>query len=83
MPHDTVEQAIEDARSLQNLAALAIFDDDKQGGNVYSHLNNKLGRWAGDAFRAVKEGAHGNYNGAVDELIRNSEKIAHALRYAS
>jgi hypothetical protein len=78
--HTEVQAAIESARTLHQLAAIAIFDDESRTGEVFSHLKNKHGPWAADAFRCVKEGAHGNYTGSVRDLITASRKIADTMR---
>lgn len=80
-PHVDVEQAIEAAKGLQTLATLAIFDDASRGGDVYSHLRNKLGGTSVNTFKAVKEGAHGGFAGSVDDLVHDSRKVADALRW--
>lgn len=77
-PHIEVEEAIEGARGVHALAALALHDAAER--DVFSYLNNKLGRWAGDTFRAVKEGAHEAFDGSPEDLVKNSRAIAKVLR---
>lgn len=57
-PHQDVEDALLQAKTLMTRLALAIFDDGGRGGDVYGWLNRRLGPWASDAARAAKEGAH-------------------------
>jgi hypothetical protein len=50
---------------------------------VFNYLNKKLGRQAGDAFRAIKEGAHGSFSGDLMGLVKDCEKIARELQTIS
>jgi len=81
--HADVEQAIEDARGLQSLTALAIADDAEQGDRVYQFLNNKLGRRGGDAFKAIKQSAHGAYDGSLEDLVDSARTLTRTLREVS
>jgi ABC-type Mn2+/Zn2+ transport system ATPase subunit len=78
--HAEVERALEDARKLHELAALAIEDDATATARVYSFLNNKHGRWAGDAFRAIQEGVHHGFEGSLRDLLQSARKLATTLR---
>lgn len=78
--HSDVEETISEAKGLHPLAALAIEDDVAQSDRVFEYLNNKLGRGAGDAFRAIKEGVHDGYSGSLKDLINVARRIATALR---
>ena len=69
--------------ALQECRLLALWDDSNSPKDVFRFLNDKLGRSAGDAFRSVKEGAHGAFNGELADLIRSTERIAQELRRAS
>ena len=51
-----------------------------RAGAVYSGLNNRFGRWAGDLFRDVNDGAHGDYIGDLRKLIRGTRDLAAKLR---
>lgn len=79
---ELVEQDIEDAQTIHPLVALAVYDDGARANDVFGFLNKKLGRDAGDAFRAVKEGAHGTFQGDLAELIRCTARIAKEVRSA-
>jgi hypothetical protein len=46
---------------------------------VYTGLN-RFGRWAGDVFRAVNEGAHQGYAGDLSNLIRDADGLAKKIR---
>ncbi|MBX3271681.1 MAG: hypothetical protein KF729_15550, partial [Sandaracinaceae bacterium] len=79
-PHDAVEEALAEAGTLMQYAALAFFDDVERGGNVFARAN-ELGRWAGDTLRDVKEGAHGKVAAGVDleDLIGRTARLAAKL----
>lgn len=81
--HDEVEQLIETTTSTHPLVALAIYDDTSRASDVFGYLNKRLGREAGDAFRAIKEGAHGGFSGELIDLVRSCRKIAQELQNIS
>jgi hypothetical protein len=72
--HGAVDEVLAKGSKLTPLAALALFDDVEKGGDVMARLN-KFGPWAGDAFRAVNEGAHKEYAGDLQQLINDTEKL--------
>ena len=78
--HSEVESAIEAARGVHPLITLALFDDAARGGDVLGYLNRKFGQGAATTFQAVKEGAHGSFDGSTRNLILNCQKIAQELR---
>ncbi|WP_158610018.1 AAA family ATPase [Micromonospora musae] len=77
--HGDVEELIEKALTLNQVTALALFGDMHQGGKVFPRLN-QYGRWAGDAFRACKEGVHGPGTFDLDVLVRDCRRLAEELR---
>lgn len=81
--HEDVSEALRDARTTMQLAALALFDDAERGGDVFAHLNRRFGGWAADTLRAVKEGAHGELRMDAETLIRESFSLANHLRSAA
>lgn len=64
---------------LTTLAALAFFDDRERGSEVMARLN-KVGTWAGDVFKDCKEGAHKEFTGDIQTLIRDTEKLAEKVQ---
>jgi hypothetical protein len=79
-PHAAVEEALESATTTKQRLALALFDDAGRGGDVLRHLNLAWGRWAGDCVNAVNRGAHGQYEGDLPHLIRETERLTGELR---
>jgi hypothetical protein len=77
--HTAVEQLLLGLTTSKQRAALALYDDQNRAADVYNGLNH-FGRWAGDAFRAVNEGAHGRYEGDLPSLIRDAQELAKKLR---
>ncbi|PWR12671.1 hypothetical protein DKT69_23230 [Micromonospora sicca] len=77
--HGDVEELIEKALALNQVAALALFGDMHQGGKVLSRLN-QFGHWAGDAFKACKQGVHGPGTLDLDVLVRDCCRLAEELR---
>ena len=73
--HQDIEAALEDAETLRKRLALALFDDVAKAGDVGRSLNN---RWSGAAtvFHALNEGSHGGYDGGLERLTRDAERLA-------
>ena len=78
--HTDVEESLAKSGTLNTLAALALFDDRDRGGDVMARLNSKIGGWAGDAFKNCKEGAHQEFTGDIQLLIRDTEKLAEKVQ---
>lgn len=78
--HAEVERRIDDARSLTERAALALFGDATKGGLVYGRLNT-YGSWAADTFRACNEGAHGSFVGDPSLLVKDTRRLVTKLRH--
>jgi hypothetical protein len=55
--------------------ALALFDDEKRTSDVLPRLK-RIGKSSADVFQALKAGAHVRYDGDLDELVVNSERLA-------
>lgn len=74
--HAVVEDALQDADTTQKKVTLAVFDDPARGSDLYPRLNRE-GRWAADALRACKEGAHaGGYAGDLNRLVDDASRLA-------
>ncbi len=78
-PHREVEEALDKAGKLTQLAALALHDDSDKGGEVLSRLNKANPQFA-DVFRACNEGAHGEERLPMVDLARGAERLAGWLR---
>ena len=74
-PHAEVESLLGGLTGTKSLTALALFDDERRGGDVLPHLNQKS-REGADTFRAVNEGSHEGLKGDVLSVVRNTEKLA-------
>jgi hypothetical protein len=79
VPHAEVEEALERIHKLKPLIALALFDDDRRGGDVVAEINRRYGRQAGDAVVQADRGAHEPVEGDVDDLIDNTRLLARKL----
>jgi hypothetical protein len=79
-PHERVERLLVGLTTTKQRMALALFDDPDRSGDVYAGLNNRYGRWAGDTFRAVNDGAHGDYTGDLPKLIHQTRDLTAKLR---
>ena len=64
--HSDTDEALNDARTLTQKLALALFDDGGRGGEVLARLNRSDSRWA-DAVQWANRGAHGA-TGATPDL---------------
>jgi hypothetical protein len=76
-PHADVEDALEGA-TVNQLAAMALFDDPRRGGEVMGRLN-QLGAWAATTFRRCKEGAHVAYGGDMRDLVNDTKGLTDKL----
>jgi ABC-type lipoprotein export system ATPase subunit len=73
--HDDVEVLLSANARPHPLMALALFDDERRTSDVLHRLN-KIGKSSADVFQALKAGAHVSYDGDLDELVTNSERLA-------
>jgi recombinational DNA repair ATPase RecF len=80
--HAAVEHALADRKAAE-LAAMALFDDDTQGGRVLGEINRKWGKTAGDAFRDCQRGAHQGFSGSLLDLVNEAQGLAARLRQVS
>jgi len=58
--------------------ALAIFDDAERTGDVLPFLHKRNPR-AADAFKGCNVGAHEAFDGDVEGLVQDTEKLADAV----
>ena len=74
--HADVEALLLKAHKLNNLAALALFDDPARAGDVLPRINKEGGKTAADTFKACNEGAHGSYAGVLVDFVHDAKKLA-------
>jgi hypothetical protein len=77
--HASVEETLAATTTVMQRMALAIFDTAERGGDVYSWLNQRIGRWAGDLVREVNRGAHDSVADPVG-LIQSSRDLVARMR---
>lgn len=77
--HADVERALIDAHTLNQVAALALFDNPDRGDQVIPRLR-RYGPWAVDAFRAARSGTHAGYQGDLRSLVSATGRLARELR---
>ena len=80
--HDEIDGRLSQARTTTQLAALALFGDAERGEKVMP-LFAAWGRAHGDTFRALKEGAHGDFDGDVEALCRATERLVEQIERAT
>jgi ABC-type Mn2+/Zn2+ transport system ATPase subunit len=73
--HSDIEDDLKSAGKTTTLAALAFYGDKDRGGDVMGRLN-QFGTWAGDTFRACKDGAHEATSTDLSLLIKDTEKLS-------
>ncbi len=83
MPHAAVDALLDEHVKLYPLMALTLFDDATRTGEVLTRLNTRVGRWAGDALTACNLGAHEHYDGDLDGLVSDVDKLARGLAKAN
>jgi len=79
IPHAEVERDLTAAHTLNQVVALALFDEIGRGADVVGRLNG-FGRWAGDAFIAARKGTHAAYEGDLALLVRDTARLCTRLR---
>ena len=75
-----VEAALSGCTTTMTTLALALFDDGAAGDRVFTTLNARLGRRAGDALRACREGAHAGHYGSLVDLVRDVAELVGFVR---
>ena len=75
-PHSDTDEVLNDARTLMQKLALALFDDSGRGGEVLARLNRSDSRWA-DAVQWANRGAHGAAGVSPDlsSIVGSSERL--------
>ena len=76
--HQDIEATLEDAETLRKRLALALFDDVARQERWRRSLDNW---WSGaDAvLHALNEGAHDGYDGGLESLTRDAERLAERI----
>lgn len=77
--HSRVEELLVGLKTTE-LMALALFDDETQGGEVLGEINAKWGKRSGDAYRDAQRGAHKGFSGGLIELINECQSLAERVR---
>ena len=77
--HHDVESLLIGLKTTE-LASLALFDDESQGGKVLGEINKKWGKAAGDAYRDCQRGVHKGFAGSLVALLDESQRLAVGLR---
>jgi hypothetical protein len=75
--HAEISDLLEAKQSLYDLAQLALTGGDTR--DLYGYLSNKIDSAAVDTFKAVRDGAHGNFQGDVRGLVDRTQKMLVAL----
>jgi hypothetical protein len=73
--HADVEDALAKAPKTHDKVTLAVFDDPRRGGELFPHLDRRVGSWAADTLRACKEGAHQAYRSDLERLVENTRDL--------
>ena len=80
--HSSVDALLGRARTLSQKASLALFDDIDRIGDLLRRINNKWGRWAGDAYMNANRGAHKQFPGHLMGFINDCVSLAERIRRA-
>lgn len=80
--HTSVEDLLSDRKTAEYMA-LALFDDEAEGGKVLGHINAKWGKGAGDAYRDAQRGAHQGFSGSLTDLVNECRSLAERIRVLS
>jgi recombinational DNA repair ATPase RecF len=80
VPHADVDRAIESARTLHHVVALALFGSTTHGGDVLAKLLELGGPRFVSAFRDCKSGVHETLRGDQKRFVQDVAALAKALR---
>lgn len=75
--HEDARDELENARTLFERMALALWGDEKRAGDVVREINGSLGRQAGDCLFDLKAGSHELVDRDPKAIIDQAENIAH------
>jgi len=76
--HETLDRLLAEHVKLYPLMALALFDDAARQGEVLARLK-KLADRAPEAFKACNQGAHESFEGDLEGLVYDTDKLAAAV----
>ena len=79
--HEKINKELSKAIKLNQKASLALFDNTKQGSDVFNEISSKWNGRLANAYRHTDEGTHGKYSGSLNNLIKDSRELAKELRY--
>ena len=77
--HVATEDAIGQASTLTQIAALALFGNASEGGRVLPHLDG-VDRQFANVFRDCNEGSHRGFRGPLKELVNTARALAGRVR---
>ena len=77
--HSDVERELAAAETTHDMLTLALLDDAKRGGDLYSRIKSRHGQAAVDAFHAIKSGPHVIYQGDLKHLVKETQLLANAV----
>jgi energy-coupling factor transporter ATP-binding protein EcfA2 len=80
-PHHEVDTLVDDAKTVHQKAALALFGDASAGQDVMPRLAT-IGPQHATTFKALKDGAHGDFTGHLSSLVKDTEALVDALQDA-
>jgi hypothetical protein len=75
-----VEASIAEAKTLTQLASLALYDEKDRGADVLPRINRDFGPEQGDAFKASNTGPHEGYAGDLKALTQRTSSLTAQLR---
>lgn len=75
-----VEESIAEAKTLTQLASLALYDEKDRGVDVLPRINREFGPEQGDAFKASNTGPHEGYAGDLKSLAQRTSTLTTQLR---
>jgi recombinational DNA repair ATPase RecF len=75
-----VEESVAEAKTLTQLASLALYDEKDRGSDVLPRINRDFGPEQGDAFKASNTGPHEGYAGDLKALTQRTSALTTQLR---
>jgi len=78
--HSEIERALIHAQTLNQVAALALFDDASRRDQVIGSLRSRYGPAAVKTFKAANSGPHTAYSGDLVGFVEDTARLADQLR---
>jgi hypothetical protein len=78
--HGELDELLSSLQGTMERVALAVFDDQQKGGEVYAWLRHRIGGWAETVLRNCQAGSHEGVSGDMGGLVVETGRLVRSLR---